>query len=226
MPDVRRRFLYEPSDLILQLASQPAANYDPSQPRDEDGKWTDGGGGGSLTSVKERVWSGEPVPVKTKLNWRQTGAIGEQVAVDYLTSLGGEAEFLNLEQPNYPVDVIHGQDVYEVKTGLVSNGDSAQHWRTTIGEPSDEEKIWLQTLTRTKKAEWNQKKQKDILDRKHTALVEISDRLGLPVESKTMTAILNPDTRTVDLYKFDGFHQRIGWKSDEAQSSYIGTYQY
>ena len=41
-----------------------------------------------------------------------------------------------------------------------------------------------------------------------------------------MTCIINPDTKTADIYKFEGWHDRIGWNSEEAKKAYVGTVKY
>jgi hypothetical protein len=41
-----------------------------------------------------------------------------------------------------------------------------------------------------------------------------------------IATIVNPDTRTVDVYRYSGFHLRIGWRSELARKSYVGSYQY
>lgn len=215
--------------------------YDPGQPRDGEGQWDEtgagGAGGGKLASTKagvgklkkskERAFSGESVETKTKLSKQEAGAIGEQVVIEHLKAQGlKDARALNTRQANFPVDLVQNHDAIEVKTGLVSNGESAQQWRATIGQPGKKETEWLRKASPEAKKKHNLKKQQAILDRKQAALKEISKEVGRKVKGKTMTTIINPDTRTVDVYEFDGFHLRIPWNSPQAKSAYVTSYKY
>ena len=122
--------------------------------------------------------------------------------------------------------MLQDHQLIEVKTGLCSNGKTAQHWRATIGQPGKEESAWLKTASKEDKAAWNQQKSDAILQRKQATLDEFSKRLGTPVAGKTLTIILNPDTRSADIHIFDGFHSRIPWNSDQAKAGYVGTFRY
>jgi hypothetical protein len=201
------------------------------QRRDKQGRWADtgagGGGGSGITKVSERVFSGQPVMVNTKLSKQQTGAIGERVVIDYLKSQGHQdARPLNNELPNYAIDMVQDHEAIEVKTGLVSNSRKAQRWRMTIGQPGKAETEWLRTASAEEKAKHNAHKNEMIHKRKQDALAKVSAELGRPVKGKTMTTIINPDTKTVDLYSFEGFHQRIDWNSEQAKAGYLGTFKY
>jgi hypothetical protein len=114
----------------------------------------------------------------------------------------------------------------EVKAGLVSNGESAQHWRATIGQPGKAEAAWLRTASDEEKSAWNDRKAAAIMDRKAAALKQVQARLGRSVKPVTVAVILNPDTKTADVFRFSGFHARIGWNSSQARKGYIGSYRY
>jgi hypothetical protein len=137
-----------------------------------------------------------------------------------------DARPLNAEVNNFPVDLIQDHGVIEVKTGLASNGDTAQHWRATIGQPGPTETAWLKTATTEEKRDWNNRKAAEIIQRKEAAAKQISKDLGHSVKGSTMTVILNPNTKTADLYEFKGFHSRIVWDSDQAKKGYIGSVKY
>ena len=181
----------------------------------------------TLKSVKQRAFSGQPVETKTKLSKLETGKIGENVVIQYLQDKGlKDARPLNDKKNNFAVDLIQDHGAIEVKTGLVSNGKSAQHWRATIGQPGPKEAAWLKKASPEAKARWNAKKAQKILDRKEAALKQLSKEMGKPIKGSTMTTILNPDTRTVDLYVFKGFHSRVSWNSDEAKKAFVGSFKF
>lgn len=203
------------------------AKYSPDQPRDDHGKFGSGGSGLTLTPSSERAWNGTPVELDNKPSKQESGALGEQVALAYLRSQGAnDAEPLNLQTNNFPVDMIHDHELVEVKTGLVSNGESAMHWRATIGEPGPKEKAWLAKAKPEAKAKWNAEKQQAILDRKNQVVKDFSKKEGTRYGGKTLTVLLNPDTRTADVHMFDGFHSLIRWKSDQAKAGYVGSFKY
>lgn len=180
-----------------------------------------------IKKVREPAFRGKPVAVKTKISKQHAGAIGEAVVIEWLKSQGlKDARHLNLDRNNFPIDLVQDHAVIEVKTGLVSNSSGAQQWRLTIGEPGKKEKEWLAKASEEQKAKWNAKKQAMIHERKKKALADLSKKLGAKVKARTVTVLLNPDTRTCDIYVFDGWHDRIGWNSDVARASYKGSVQY
>ena len=207
---------------------------DGSQPRDERGRFGEGGGSGGqhdpgvkLTKSDERAFEGKQVETEATLSKQAAGALGEKVALAYLQSTGmTDAKPLNTERSNFPVDAVGDHELIEVKTGMVSNGPGAQQWRATIGQPGPKETAWLKQASASDKRAWNEAKQAAIIDRKEAAVKEFSSRLGAEIKGKTLTMIINPDKRVADVYLFDGFHSRIGWKSDEAAAAYKGSYKY
>ena len=197
-------------------------NHDPATGRFAEGE------GLILTHTGERVFNGEPVPIESKPSKLEVGALGEKIAIAYARQEMGAKDVgpLNTKANNFPVDMLQDHQLIEVKTGLCSNGKTAQHWRATIGQPGKEESAWLKTASKEDKAAWNQQKSDAILQRKQATLDEFSKRLGTPVAGKTLTIILNPDTRSADIHIFDGFHSRIPWNSDQAKAGYVGTFRY
>jgi phage-related protein (TIGR01555 family) len=187
-----------------------------------------------LKKVSKPVFTGKPVTTKRVLTKLETGSIGESVVMSYLKSIGLKSPRpLNSEQNNYPIDVVAilpgpppKDQLVECKTGIVSNGPSAQQWRATIGQPGKAATEWLKTASSEDKKEFNQKKAQDILERKAAALKRHQKETGRKVVGKTITTILNPDTNTADIYEFTGFHSRIAWNSPEARAAYRGTYAY
>lgn len=179
-----------------------------------------------IKPTKKRAFEGKPVEA-TKISKQLAGAIGEEIVIQHLKSQGfADARHLNMERNNFPIDLVQDHESIEVKTGQVSNGPGAWQWRMTIGEPGKEEKAWLAQASDEEKAAWNAKKQAAITERKKKALAEVSKKVGKSVKAKTMTVLLNPDTKTADLYMFSGWHDRIAWNSDAARKAYIGSVQY
>lgn len=180
-----------------------------------------------IKPVASRVYSGFTIKTRRTLSKLETGEIGERIIAAHLTRLTGKpVHSPNTDRNNYPLDIVHGSKVIEVKAGLVSNGATAQHWRSTIGQPGPKEQAWLAKASAEAKAKWNQKKSEAIIARKLKAAKEISAKLGKPVELHTFTTIINPDTNTVDVYQFKGAHSRIVWNSEQANKGYVATYKY
>lgn len=198
---------------------------------DERGEFSSGPGSGKsgqlLQRVKDRVFSGQSIELKSTPSKLEVGKIGEHIVTQYLKDQGfADARSLNVNVNNFPVDLVQDHQAIEVKAGLVSNGKSAQQWRATIGQPGPKEAKWLARVSDRTKAKWNEKKQQAILDRKQAALKQLSKEYGRTVKGSTMTVILNPDKKTADLYRFPGFHLRIAWNSDQAKAGYVGTFKY
>ena len=181
--------------------------------------------GGKLRATKERAFTGKPSG--GKISKQLAGAIGEEVLVAHLRSLGlKDARPMNLDRNNFPIDLIQDHETIEAKTGQASNGSKAQQWRLTIGEPGKAEKAWLKTLSKEEKRAWNADKQAQIHERKLRELKALEKELGHPVKPVTMTVILNHETRTADIYRFEGWHDRIGWTSEQAQAGYVRSVKY
>ena len=171
-------------------------------------------------------FDGKPVKQKTKWSKQKTGRVAENVMEQYLRQYEGwdDAAHANSKRSNFPVDLTYDHMVVEVKGGSAANLPKSQQWRLTIGEMSDKEKAEFARMSGGDKAKANALKQKAILERKAAAMDEMSRRTGKKVGARTMTAVVDADTRTVDIYSFDGFHQRIDWTSDMAREGYIGTF--
>lgn len=197
----------------VSVVSSPApAGYDP---------------GVTLRPSVTRAFNGVPTAAKTKLSKQETGRIGEAIVVAYLQGQGRtDAKPMNLDRNNFPIDLVQDHEVVEVKAGLASNSAGAQRWRLTIGEPGKAEKAALDAMGKYEKAAWNTEKQRKIHERKEGILRKLSKHFGTKIKAATMTVIINPDTKTADLYRFEGFHDRIGWTSGQAQAGYLGSVRY
>lgn len=206
--------------------------YSDDEPRDERGRWTNGGTrfdtGLKLRSTTKRAFNGSPFETETKLSKLEVGTLGERIAIAYFQQQEGRADARPADQGhnNYAVDIYNDHQGVEVKAGQVSNGTTAQHWRVTIGEPSAKDKAWLKKATPEQKKAHNQAIAKLALQRKQAALTKLATSLGKPVKGFTLTSIINPDTRTADVYKFKGFHLYLRWNSEQAKAGYVGSFKY
>jgi hypothetical protein len=183
----------------------------------------------TLTPTKQRAWTGRPNPNASRLGKQEAGRVGEQIAQSFVRSLGAgrdDARPLNEERANFPVDMIGDHELYEVKTGQVSNSAAAAQWRATIGQPSPSEAAWLKKASPLAKAKHNAEKSDKIMARKFQVVQDYSAKVGRPIKAKTVTLILNPDTKTADVFMFDGFHRRIAYNSEQAKAGYVGSYNY
>lgn len=182
-----------------------------------------------LTPSTERAFDGKPRPNHHKwppMSKLETGALGEKIAIEYSRANGKNAVPMNSDQNNYAVDLMDDDGVIEVKTGITWNSPSARQWRATIGQPGKKESEWLKTASEEDKRAWNIEKQRMILERKEQARREVEQEIGRPVAAKTLTMIIDPDRKLVDIFEFDGFHLRIGWNSEAARYGYKGSYSY
>jgi hypothetical protein len=170
-------------------------------------------------------WRREPIEGK-RISWSQQGKMGERLAIAHLKRLGFRDARPATKISNFPVDLVHGDTLVEVKTGLASNTQKSQHWRTTIGEPGKAERRWLRELDRDKKLRWNAEKMRQIHLRKQAVVKALSRELGRPIKTETVALILDPGRRKADVYRFEGFPRRVGWRSPTAQQGYVTTYDY
>ncbi|HXG55615.1 MAG TPA: hypothetical protein VNJ03_09585 [Vicinamibacterales bacterium] len=223
--------LYPPDALDLKNAADTAwesrerAKADSN--RTDNGRLVRAGLSKTVSTRSKRTWDGEPVAVKNPMGKQAAGALGEELIAAYLRSTGvkdtGRMDYM-VSVNNYPVNLIAGDTVIEIKTGQASNQPNSQQWRLTIGQPGKAEAAYLATLEPEKKAALNVSKTAAIFARKALAVERIEKDLGRPLKKRTMTLILNPDTKTADIYEFEGFHQRLGWGSSE--DSYVATIKY
>ncbi len=177
----------------------------------------------ALTPVRWRVW-----PPRNRCAWTldmpALGAFGELVTVEYLRQFADEPDAQRLGGSELPVDVLTARSAVEVKAGLVTNGRQAQQWRLTFSDAKGEERRTLAQLSPAARKQWFARKQARIYDRKMAVLDEVRRLTGRIVEPVTITLIVDPIHRDVDLFRFDGWHQRIGWNTTETRAAYRGTF--
>ncbi len=189
----------------------------------------------SIAQKAEPVFDGgAPIRTRKTLSKLETGDLAENLATAWLHSQGFKDArvFKPGGRNNYPVDIVSKRAgvVVEAKGGLVSVKIGARHWRTTIGEPSEVEKVKIAGMAREKLANYNGKKSRLIHRRKNAAMTEVGTAIGRKVKGFTIGTIINPDTKTADMYRFDGFHASIPWHGKRSlrkmRKNYIGTFRY
>jgi hypothetical protein len=170
-----------------------------------------------------------PVPIKTQLTPQETGRIGEASVHAYLRTFAGlkDTIALNADKKGQSIDLFGDSMAPEVKTGLCSNSVKAQQWRITFSIDLDSKAgREFKALKPDQQKAWREKKQRAALKRKLTLLKKLSQEHGKEIQPVTITGIVNPDIKTIDIYKFSGYHQRLDWNSPEAQKAYVGSFKY
>jgi len=189
-----------------------------------------------VRDTKDKLQSGEkqydpdnttPIQTKITLSKTQIGKIGEQLAIKLK---GGVplGNVLGQTRNNLAYDVINTKTktLYEIKAGAISNARDVQKWRLTKGEPSQAEKLFLNRATVSAKLMYNRGKEGKIIARKMALQKEVERLTGHKYKTKTLTFIINPDTRTADSYEFEGLHPTIRWYSDLARKGYKRSVKY
>lgn len=64
------------------------------------------------------------------------------------------------------------------------------------------------------------------MKRKEVARKVCEKKKGRSLKIRTITTILNLETKNADVYVFEGAHLRIAWNSPEAEPAYKGSYAY
>jgi hypothetical protein len=220
--------------------------YSDDQPRDERGRWSAVPGAGThprnpdehkpgavkIKPTRERAFNGEPVETKIKLTNKETDKITEAVVIQHLRAQGfKDAEVASTVRygehgyeggNHYALDVYADHQAIELKGGQVSNGKSAEQWRVKYGaEPK-----FMANWSDDTKREYREALAAKCLKDKEKARQWLQKERGKKVAPFTYTAIINPDTRHVDLYRFSGYHLRIGWLAPDTKSAYLKSYRY
>jgi hypothetical protein len=196
-----------------------------------------------LKATRERAFNGEPVTTKIRLSNKETDKITEAVIIQHLRAQGFKdagrgggmkdaevATTVRYGEHGYSGGNHYAMDVYadhlaiELKGGSISNSKGAEHWRVKYGEESKGFKEWKKTADPDEVRAMRVSMQAKCLKDKETARRWLEKDCGKKVQAVTYTAIINPDTRHVDIYRFQGFHLRLGWKS--SQDAYVKSYKY
>lgn len=193
--------------------------------RDANGRWIDTPGAGNDASPEERVWNGKERPEESQLSWIEQGSLGEQLAINVLSDLHGTPfKSVNVGINNAPLDVVGGNWAVEVKSGMGTNGKSAQHWRITLGQPGEEEKAAMDLMDRKEKLEHNTWKRDQALKRKNTLVRSMGQKVGEEMKGMTVGVILDGQGTRGDVYLVPGFHKYMSWKKFATDEYYVGTY--
>lgn len=148
---------------------------------------------------------------------------GEDVAVAWMRQFMTESDAARLGGV-LPVDVLSSRYAVEVKAGLLGIGPSSQHWRLTFSAARGAEMGRLENMTPEQRRVYRVGKQDRILDRKAELLRELRRMTGRWIAAATVTLIVDPSNRDVDVFWFDGWHKRIGWNSRQAAAAFRGTF--
>lgn len=187
---------------------------------------------GKITPTKQRAFdgkqSGKPIDIHL------AGAIGEEIIIAHLKSIGYDdadytSSFIGSDNNNIAFDLIHDHQLVEAKTGQTSNANGV--WalkydgRFNKIQEANFAKMTPENMAKAKK-KINAAKVKAIHDRKQAFADAMQKKLGYKIKTGMITVIINHDTKTADLYQFDGLHDRIGWNSELAKSAYLKSVKY
>lgn len=181
-----------------------------------------------VSKAEKRAFNGkDPVATKTTLTKQETGRVGEAVALAYLRSIRGatDARPMNSTKTNFPIDLIEDHAPTEIKAGLCSNARKSQQWRLTFSKETASEKEAYEKMTPQQRAQWNSEKQSRIRERKEEVIRELEEEYGTGIKPRTITLVVNPDTKTADIYEFSGFHDRLDYRG-EAEKHYVMSVNY
>ena len=191
------------------------------------GKVGGSGPGGKIKWLPpgQRVWQGKQIKGQKTITKLQTGTIGETLAAQALEDkFGVPFSSLNEGINNAPIDIAGDSRAVEVKTGVATNGITAQHWRATIGQPGKQEAALIAQMTKPEKRAHNIYKSQQILARKNEMLSAMSEIAGVEMKPATIGIILSPDGKRGDVFFIPGFHLRITWRDGAIEENYLGTY--
>lgn len=163
-----------------------------------------------------------PLDIKHDIDKYKTGEIAESVVMDHL---GEDSMALNKPFPNFPIDMMHKNELIEIKGGSAANGKSAQQWRFTFSLTKDEQRE-LKQLPKAKQEAYRDAKQKACRARKEAMLKQLEADEGKKFKRVTMGVIVNNDTKTADIYRFEGWHDRIGWTDAHVSKAFVATVPY
>lgn len=183
--------------------------------------------GGGHGSASNRVWEGKQhAQAESKLSKLEVGHAGEKLAMQVLSEkMGVPFGTLNVGVNNAPIDVGGDHTAVEVKTGLATNGSTAQHWRATIGQPGKAEAELISQMSSEEKRQHNAYKYEQIMKRKNDMLAELTKQAGgEEVKPLTVGIILSADGKRGDVYMIPGFHLRLPWKDYATDEYYAGSY--
>lgn len=154
-----------------------------------------------------------------------TGQVGEKLAMRVLSEkFGTPFETLNVGINNAPIDVGGDHTAVEVKTGMATNGPTAQHWRAMISKPSKKELELIAKMTKEEKREYNRYKDQQTLQRKNDMLQKLTEIAGNEVKPLTVGVILSADGKRGDMFIIPGFHTRLPWKDYATEEYFAGSY--
>ena len=206
----------------LTKSGRPSKFEEAKHKRDKTGHFTF-----KLTKVADRSYNKKSVPLKTKISKYDTGKLGERLAASYMKKVFKlRTRTLNVKMSNSPIDLKAGKFLIEAKGGLISNKKGSRYWQANDGEMGELQKQQVREMTPEKRKAWYDVRKEGIIPRKYRLLAAMTRRDGIKYQPRTITTIINPDTKTFDVYVFKGYHRYVGWDSPLAIESFAGTFKY
>lgn len=187
---------------------------------------------GKIKDTKDRAWNGkqEGEPLDIHL----AGAIGEEIIIAHLKQIGyADADytssFIGSNNNNIPFDLIHDHQLVEAKTGQVGKPSGVWALKYDGRFNKDQEAAFVKMSpeqVKLEKKKINADKVRRIHERKQQFADGLAKDLKYKITPGMITVIVNPATKTADLYQFDGLHDSIGWNSDKAKAGYLKSVKY
>ena len=183
-----------------------------------------------LRFTPRRAWPNEHavVPRTAEGKRRQRVAaqhLGERIAAQFLRD-HGDTDVVPLGGTAMPFDVLTRQHAVEVKTGLVHTTAGSAQWRCSLPALQGSEEARVSRMTEAERSRYMADKRAAMMQRKADAVAEV--QRVIPVKPVTIALILDPVVDgalgKVDVFWFEGFHQRLGYRSPEARRAFRGTF--
>lgn len=165
------------------------------------------------------------------------GNYGERIVDEYLSrNVGAVTRKLNATQSNFPIDLATlpykktGEksivEVIDVKAGEIGNTKAAQQWRITVGlQRGKEVEAKIARMTEKQKTAYYAFKQREAIQEKYNVVNKYKKEYAgkATVVASEYTVIVDADRKLADIYRFEGFHKRLGWTAAETQKAYVTT---
>ncbi len=217
------------------IPAEGGKKYNPNQPREPagtpiGGRWArsrtymdnrdPGRGEISVAPTSRRTWRAVPGQTgyshKNALDRQSLGRVGEDVALAYIRDMLGDknAYIMSRRTSRFPVDIVspkYGWAV-EVKSGQPSTTRGGQCWRVWVGQDSGRYASSRRSMSIAQIKRTNAKMVERALAAKTAVVKKLSREVGRNIKAKTMGLVINPETRTADIFVFDGFHALITWR--------------
>lgn len=161
--------------------------------------------------LKGQQFADQRDPSVRKITKQQGGALGEAVIASILRKQGDSVKLLGLTPSAKSGDLQTKKFLIEVKTGqfFSNSGPSTWKWRITIGG----NKVKKADVSPAEWRQYNKNKRQWAVDRKYAMAKKHK------LKPKTITVILNPTRRTVDVWSIQGFHKELRYPKRGAKQT-------